>query len=224
MVVPAGTDLGRWLRVFSSAYIPAGARSAEFLFGVSKSDGSQGALLDAAYLAVVPRGAGQDQGVRVAVDNLPGESSFGRLALRSPDLYADLTVNKPLFITWDSYGAATNNPVKIELWQDGPNGSQLLSTIAASAPDTGRFAWTPSNSGLVAGTYGLRIKISSVAHPQIYDISTETFTVPEAGSTPCSSAVSVITVSASIVASPSMGRRTEFRGCSPPFLVRTRKR
>jgi Ca2+-binding RTX toxin-like protein len=183
VVVPAGTDLGRWLRVFSSVYIPAGARTAQFLFGVSNSGGSQGALLDAAYLAVVPRGAGEDQGVRTAVDNLPGEATLGRLALRSPDLYADLTLNKPLFITWDSYGAAANNPVKIELWRDGPNGPQFLATIAASAPDTGRFAWTPSDSGLTAGTHGLRIKISSIAHPQIYERSTETFTVPEAGST-----------------------------------------
>ncbi|MBC9882178.1 LEPR-XLL domain-containing protein, partial [Bradyrhizobium sp. INPA01-394B] len=183
VVVPAGADLGRWLRVFSTVYIPAGARTAQFLFGVSKSDGSQGALLDAAYLAVVPRGAGQDQGVRTAADNISGDSTLGRLALRSPDLYADLTVNKPLFITWDSYGAAANNPVKIELWQDGPNGPQFLATIAASAPDTGRFAWTPSASGLTAGTHGLRIQISSVAHPTIYDRSTETFTVPEAGTT-----------------------------------------
>lgn len=183
VVVPAGTDLGRWLRVFSTVYIPAGARTAQFLFGVSKSDSSQGALLDAAYLAVVPRGAGQDQGVRTTADNLPGDSTLGRIALRSPDLYADLTVNKPLFITWDSYGAAANNPVKIELWRDGPNGPQFLATIAASTPDTGRFAWTPSDSGLTAGTHGLRIQISSVAHPTIYDRSTETFTVPEAGTT-----------------------------------------
>ena len=181
IVVPAGTDLGRWLRVFSTVYIPAGARYAQFLFGVSKSDGSQGALLDAAYLAVVPRGAGVDQGVRTAADNLPGDPTLGRIALRSPDLYVDLTVNKPLFITWDSYGAAANNPVKIELWQDGTNGPQFLATIAASAPDTGRYAWTPSDSALVAGTHGLRIQISSVAHPQIYDRSAETFTVPEAG-------------------------------------------
>ena len=111
----------------------------------------------------------------------PGDPTLGRIALRSPDLYVDLSVNKPLFITWDSYGAAANNPVKIELWQDGTNGPQFLSTIAASAPDTGRYAWTPSDSALVAGTHGLRIQISSVAHPQIYDRSAETFTVPEAG-------------------------------------------
>ena len=152
-----------------------------FLFGVSKSRRQPGCLTRCRILAVVPRGAGEDQGVRDAADNLPGEAALGRIALRSPDLYADLSVNKPLFITWDSYGAAANNPVKIELWQDGPNGPQLLSTIAASAPDTGRFAWTPSDSGLVAGTYGLRIKISSLAHPQIYDRSAETLTVPEAG-------------------------------------------
>ena len=43
--------------------------------------------------------------------------------------------------------------------------------------------WSPSESGIAPGTYGLIIRIASVANPTIYDMSTERFTVPEAGST-----------------------------------------
>ena len=112
---------------------------------------------------------------------VPLDASNGRLALRSPDLYVDWQLNTPKFITWDSFGVAAGGAVRIELWQDGASGPAFRSVITASTPDTGRFAWTPSSSGLDYGTYGLHIRIISVANPAVYDMSTEPFTVPENG-------------------------------------------
>ena len=183
VVVPAGTSVGTWMRVFDTVYVPEGARSVEFLFSVSKTDTSQGALLDGAFLGVIPQGQGVDQGVRTSPDVIPGDLTLGRISLLSPDLYLNWSVSTPMFITWDSYGAAAGQPVGIQLWQDGANGPQFLSTITASTPDTGSFSWAPSDSNIAAGTTGLRIRIVSAANPTIYDMSTEAFAVPAAGST-----------------------------------------
>ena len=70
----------------------------------------------------------------------------------SPDLYVDWQLNTPKFITWDSFGAAAGAAVRIELWQDGASGPAFRAVIAASTPDTGRFAWTPSASVESSGT------------------------------------------------------------------------
>jgi hypothetical protein len=183
IVVPAGTDLGRWLRAFETVYIPAGARTVQFLFSVSKTDASNGAALDAAFLGIIPRGTSVSQGDVPAAQTVPLDATNGRLALRSPDLYVDWELNTPKFITWDSFGVAAGSSVRIELWQDGPSGPAFRSLITASTPDTGRFAWTPSSSGLNYGTYGLHIRISLVTNPNVYDMSSEPFTVPESGNT-----------------------------------------
>ena len=87
-----------------------------------------------------------------------------------------------MFITWDAFGSAAGQPVSIELWQDTATGPQLISTIAASTPDTGLYAWSPSLAGITAGTTGLRIRIASVANPAVYQVSQEAFTVPAVGS------------------------------------------
>ena len=182
IVVPAGTSVGSWMRVLDTVYVPAGARSVEYIFGVSKSDNSNGALLDDAFLGVIAQGQGVDQGVRTSPDNLHDDPTLGRITLTSPVLYVNWQDTVPNFITWNDYGAAAGQQVSIQLWQQSANGPQLLSTIAASTPDTGEYAWSPSQSGIAPGTHGLLIKIASVANPSIYDMSTEGFTVPEAGS------------------------------------------
>jgi hypothetical protein len=83
IVVPAGTSLNTWMRVFDTVVAPVGARSVEYLFGVAKSDGSNpGALLDGAFLGVAPQGVGTDQGVRTSADVIPGNSTLGRIATR----------------------------------------------------------------------------------------------------------------------------------------------
>ncbi|MEO6842783.1 MAG: right-handed parallel beta-helix repeat-containing protein [Bradyrhizobium sp.] len=184
IVVSAGSNLHTWMRVFDTLVAPSGARSVEYLFSVAKSDGSSaGALLDGAFLGVIPQGVGVDQGVRTSPDVIPGNATLGRISLRSPDLYVNWDVNTPKFVSWDSFGAAAGQPVTIQLWQDGANGPQFLATIASSTPDTGQIIWTPSQSGITAGTTGLRIRIVSVANPSVYDMSTETFAVPRSGST-----------------------------------------
>ena len=183
VVVAAGTDVSRWQRVFDTVYIPTGARTAQYLFGVTNANSSTGAALDAAFLGVIPRGTSVSQGDVPPGTTVPLDATDGRLALRSPDLYVDWQLNTPMFITWDSFGAAAGAAVRIELWQDSPSGPVLRSLITASTPDTGRYAWTPSSSGLDYGTYGLHIRIVSVADPSVYDMSTEPFTVPENGNT-----------------------------------------
>ena len=51
--------------------------------------------------------------------------------------------------------------------------------ITPATPDTGEYVWTAANSGIAYGTYGLRIEISLVGSPSVFDRSTEDFTVPE---------------------------------------------
>ena len=98
-------------------------------------------------------------------------------------LYVNWQATVPNFITWGDYGAATGQPVSVQVWQQTASGPQYLLTIAASTPDTGEYAWSPSESGIAPGTHGLLIRIASVANPTIYDMSTEGFKVPETGST-----------------------------------------
>ena len=52
------------MRVFNTVYVPAGARSVEYVFDAATTDNtSNGALLDDAFLGVIPQGQGVDQGV-----------------------------------------------------------------------------------------------------------------------------------------------------------------
>ena len=74
------------------------------------------------------------------------------IALTSPDLYVDWQADVVGTITWQSFGAAAGGPVRIELWQDGPNGPALLSVIAENAADTGTFDWRPEDNAIAAGT------------------------------------------------------------------------
>ena len=146
---------------------------------------AQGATLDAAYLAVLPRGVDADQGQGPAAANpappqVPEQD--GRLEITSPDLYTDWELDTPHLITWNSYGGAAGGAVRIELWQDGPSGPALRAVISASTADTGRFDWVPSDSGLTYGTQGLRIRIERVADPAVFDMSAEPFAIPENGS------------------------------------------
>ena len=108
-----------------------------------------------------------------------GDISAAHLALRTPDLYVDWERDKPQTIRWDSFGNAADGPVKIDLLADGPNGPELVTTLAAAAPDTGQFTWTPANFGIANGTHNLRIEISLVTNAAVFDRSQEGFTVPE---------------------------------------------
>ena len=66
--------------------------------------------------------------------------------------------------------------------QQTTSGLKRIATIASGAPDTGDFSWSPSKSGITAGTTGLKIQVVSAANANISAISTESFTVPLVGS------------------------------------------
>ncbi len=111
------------------------------------------------------------------------ESGGPALALTYPDLYTDWEDTVPHTITWNSFGNADASSVRIDLLQDTPDGPKLLTTIASAIADTGSYVWIPADSGIGYGTYGLRIQISLVNDPGVFDRSAEPFTVPENGNT-----------------------------------------
>jgi hypothetical protein len=43
----------------------------------------------------------------------------------------------------------------------------------------GQLTWTPADSGVAYGTYGLRVQVSLVGNRVVLDRSTEPFAVPE---------------------------------------------
>jgi len=109
------------------------------------------------------------------------EAGVPHIALRTPDLYVDAVRNRALPIRWESFDNGTGSQVKIDLYQETPDGPAFLTTIVAATADDGEFLWTPSASGIAFGTYDLRIQVSWVDNPLVLDRSQETFTVPEDG-------------------------------------------
>src|SRR3989454_6474088 len=76
---------------------------------------------------------------------------------------------------------AADAPVRIDLYQDGPDGPAFVVNITLATPDDGDFVWIPETSGIGFGTFGLRIQVSLVGDDSVVDRSTEPFTVPEDG-------------------------------------------
>ena len=142
------------------------------------SGATNDAWLDHAFIYIRAETAAPDQG---AYGTAPTDidQTTAHLALRTPDLYVDSRRNKPQTIRWDSFGNATDGPVKIDLLADSPAGPQLVTSLAAAAPDNGSFTWTPANFGINYGTHNLRIEISLVANAAVFDRGQETFAVPE---------------------------------------------
>jgi len=150
------------------------ARDDYEVLGLVAGQRSSSPTIDAAGAAAGMGAYGPADGGRQA-------GSAPRIALRSPDLYMDWERGKPRSIRWDSYGNTTGAAVRIDLYQDGPDGPALLTTIAAATQDDGEFTWTPQTSGIDFGARGLRIQLSLVGDPAAIDRSTEAFAVPEAG-------------------------------------------
>ena len=173
----------RWALVGGQVQIPVGARFVVYRFQATRESGStDDAFLDDAFVSTVAHGADTAAGAYPTPDPTP-ESGGPQLALTYPDLYTDWEDTVPHTITWDSFGDATNSSVQIELLQDTPDGPKLLTTIASAVADTGSYVWIPANTGIGYGTYGLRIQISLVNDPGVFDRSAEAFTVPENGNT-----------------------------------------
>jgi len=170
----------RWELVSTRLNIPAGARSFRYHFQSLRQTGSaDDSYLDNAFIYVQPNTLDPDMG---AYGNTPADIAapkVTRIQVISPDLYTDWELDKPHAIQWTSYGNNGGSPVNIDLYQNGT----FLTSIAASTPDTGSYSWIPQNTaGLTYGMHGLSIRISLANNPQVYDRSTENFTIPENGS------------------------------------------
>src|SRR5205085_10611249 len=100
----------------------------------------------------------------------------------APDVCSSLVLDAPLAIRSQTFGNSTGSPVKIALYQDNAAGTpQFLTTIVASTPDTGVYAWIPQSSGLTFGTIGLRVRVSLVSDAAVFDQSSEPSIVTTAG-------------------------------------------
>ncbi|MCC2670603.1 MAG: glycosyl hydrolase, partial [Armatimonadetes bacterium] len=96
-----------------------------------------------------------------------------RLLLRRPNGGEVVIAGKATTITWDTGGFAPGHTVKIELSRDA--GGTYPEVIAANAPDTGSFSWTPQ---LPVGTTS-RIRITSNTDSSITDSSDADFSIVE---------------------------------------------
>jgi parallel beta-helix repeat protein len=176
----------RWELVGDRTELHVGTRFLTYRFEADRQTGTiDGAFLDNAFVRLEPDTEAVDQG---AYGNSAVQGALGppahpiaspQIALRYPDLYTDWEENTPHAILWNTYENTTLAPVRIDLFQDGPNGTTFLANIATSVPDTGQYFWIPSHSGIGYGTHGLRIQLSLVGNPTVTDRSTEPFAVPE---------------------------------------------
>ena len=180
ITVKAENVSDRWELIGTRQPIPAGTRFIKIRFtAVQQTGGENNSYLDSAFLYVQSNSEAPNIGAYGNTTHELTQNLNQHLVLRTPDLYKDWERDKPILIRWDSFGNISNAPIKIDLYQDGPNGPQFVSTIATNAPDTGEYSWIAGNSGVNFGTYGLRIQISLVGNATVMDRSTETFTVPE---------------------------------------------
>lgn len=174
----------RWELVSGRVHVPAGARSVDYRFENTRETGStDDSYLDAAFLYVLPNTQATDIG---ALGNMPASVAAvtdQSIHLISPDLYVNWSLNQTHAITWFTYDNTGDSAIRIDLYQQTVHGLVLVTNITPSTPDTGSYAWIPANSGLSAGTTGLVIKVSLVTDSAITDRSTETFTIPAAGTT-----------------------------------------
>ncbi len=170
----------RWELIGERTAIPVGTRSLNYrLTAVRHSGSTNDVYLDEAFLFVLPNIVQPNLGADGHTYVEAQQNTHPHLLLRSPDLYKDWHRDVPLKIRWDSYGNTSGAPVRIDLYQDGPNGPRFLLNIASAAPDSGEYTWLAVNSGLDFGTYGLRIRVALVGNETISDRSTEPFTIPE---------------------------------------------
>jgi len=176
----------RWDLVGDRVQIPIGTQRLVFRFVADRESGSSNdSYLDNAFLYIVTEQDVLNQG---AYGGTAGDvySANPHLALRSPDLYVDWVFDRQHIIEWDSYGNTANSPVRIDLYQDSPDGPALIATLEDEIPDTGEYLWIPSihpatHDLLDFGIHGLRIQISLSEDSRILDRSTEPFSLPEAG-------------------------------------------
>ena len=170
----------RWELVGDRIRLVPGTRKVEYEFFASRQSGANtDSFLDNAFLYVLPDAFATDMG---ATGNTGSEESLraqSTIQLRTPDLYVDWERDRSHTIAWDSFGNLSDSSVRIDLYQDSADGPAFLTTIATATPDDGKFEWTPANDGIDYGTHGLRVQVSLVDDPIVFDRGTESFSVPE---------------------------------------------
>ncbi|MDV6028998.1 MAG: hypothetical protein F9B45_02590 [Phycisphaera sp. RhM] len=170
----------RWELVGGVSAIPGGTRSVRFTFTATRNTGNgNDAWMDAAFVRVVHLAYAVDAGPELISPAEQPLDERPQVAIRFPDLYTDWERDKPKVIRWDSYNNQTDIPVKIDLYQESPDGPTFVTTIVAATPDDGQYTWTPANSAVDYGTHDLLIHVSRSDNPLIFDRSAETFAVPE---------------------------------------------
>ncbi len=183
----ASNATDRWELIGARKIIPQGTRAVKFRFQADRSTGaSNDAYLDSAYVFVVPDTTAPDQGAYGNTSAEDASPTRPHIALRSPDLYTDVELFKPRSIRWDTYNNVLEDTIRIDLFQDTPQGPQFLLNIIANTQDDGDFTWIPDPAvypGINYGTYGLRIQVSFTSDNSVLDRSTENFTIPENGDT-----------------------------------------
>ncbi len=170
----------RWERLSDRVEIPAGARQILFRFEAERDGtGANLARLDSAFAVMVSARQGTNAG---AVPVSVPDADAPRLRLVYPDLYTDWERSEPLAIRWESFGNTAGSPVRISLWQDSADGPAFLMNVVAATPNDGEFIFIPETAGLNFGTHGLRVQISLVDAPHVFDRADEPFSIPEDGS------------------------------------------
>jgi parallel beta-helix repeat protein len=170
----------RWVLSGDRVAIPAGSRSVRFEFSATRRTGpSNDAALDNTFVYVLPESYAPDLGAWGATPTDAAQTFPTHVALQFPDLYVDWERDVPHDIRWQSVTNTVNSQVRIDLYQDGPDGPALVTNLTAATDDDGAFSWTPANSAVAYGTRGLRIHVSLIGNPTIFSRSTEPFVVPE---------------------------------------------
>ncbi len=170
----------RWELVGGDVVLIPGTRYVRFTFTSTRQAGNTNdAYLDNAFVRFAHIAYGVDAGAHVASPLEVETNESPSIALRFPELYTDWQRDTSRTIRWNSYNNYTDVPVRIDLFQDGPNGPMFVTNIVDATPDDGQFDWTPANSGVDYGTHGLIIQISRFDNQILFDRSTETFSVPE---------------------------------------------
>ncbi|MBI84895.1 MAG: hypothetical protein CMJ81_17005, partial [Planctomycetaceae bacterium] len=181
-VVLSSNPIDRWELFGDRIGLPTGTRSIRFRFdAIGDSGVTADSYLDHTFLYVHADTIGPDQGAGGHAPTDSARSPTPRLALRTPDLYVDFERDRPHELVWDSYGNIGDAGVRIDLLQDTAAGPVLLANISPVTEDDGQFTWTPANTAIDFGTFGLRIRISMVDNPTVLDRSSEAFAVPEDG-------------------------------------------
>ena len=176
----ASTTSDRWELLGSREQIPVGTRNVRYEFIATQSSVSQSsAYLDMAAVRILPRTYAPNVGAEVDTTANPTPVVQTTIALRWPDFYVDWVRDRPQEIRWETIDNSTHAPVKIDLYQDGLHGPELVLNITDSTADDGQFTWTPADTGVNYGTLGLRLQVSLVGLPQVMDRTVESFSVPE---------------------------------------------